>query len=243
MKPKVVAVIPAGGSGRRMQSHNPKQYLLMNGKPVLAHTLLQLQQSLLIDEILLVVPESDLHYVRESIERPFQLTKIRDVIVGGTERQDSVRNGLAVVGDDCDIIVVHDGVRPFVTEEVLSSVISAALQFGAAVAGIPVKDTVKEVDGAGSISRTLNRESLWLAQTPQAFQRRIIQEAYRRAAEDDFHGTDDASLVEHLGIPVKMIFGSYRNIKITTPDDLVLAQAFLKQDEGETFPSPDCPDY
>jgi 2-C-methyl-D-erythritol 4-phosphate cytidylyltransferase len=243
MKPKVVAVIPAGGSGRRMQSRNPKQYLLMNGKPVLVHTLLQLQQSSLIDEILLVVPENDLLFVRENIEKPHQLTKIRDVIAGGRERQDSVRNGLAGVGDDCEIVVVHDGVRPFVTEEVLSQVIIAALQFGAAIVGIPVKDTVKEVDDAGIVSRTLNREMLWLAQTPQAFQRRILQEAYRKAAEDDFCGTDDASLVEHLGIPVKMLPGSYRNIKITTPEDLVLAEAFLKEADGETILSPDCPGY
>ncbi|OPY12230.1 MAG: 2-C-methyl-D-erythritol 4-phosphate cytidylyltransferase [Syntrophus sp. PtaU1.Bin005] len=230
MNPKVVAIIPAGGSGRRMQSRNPKQYLLLDGKPVLVHTLLRLQQHSLIDEILLVVPEQDRSFVVENIEKPYRLTKIREVISGGKERQDSVRNGLARVGDDCDIIVVHDGVRPFVAEETLSQVIGAALRFGAAIAGVPVTDTVKQSDGAGNISRTLNREALWLAQTPQAFGRRILQEAYLKAAEEDFHGTDDASLVEHLGIPVKLIPGSYRNIKITTPDDLVLAGAFLKQD-------------
>ncbi|MDY0187621.1 MAG: 2-C-methyl-D-erythritol 4-phosphate cytidylyltransferase [Syntrophus sp. (in: bacteria)] len=230
MNPKVVAIIPAGGSGRRMQSRNPKQYLLLDGKPVVVHTLLRLQQHALINEILLVVPEQDRSFVVEHIEKPYRLTKIREVIAGGKERQDSVRNGLARVGDDCDIIVVHDGVRPFVAEETLSQVICAALRFGAAIAGVPVTDTVKQSDGAGNISRTLNREALWLAQTPQAFQRRILQEAYLKAAEEGFHGTDDASLVEHLGIPVKLIPGSYRNIKITTPDDLVLAGAFLTQD-------------
>lgn len=243
MKAKVAAVIPAGGSGRRMQSRSPKQYLLLNGKPVLVHTLLQLQQSPLIAEIVLVVPESDLSYVRENIEEPYMLTKIRAVIAGGRERQDSVRNGLAGIGDDCDIVVVHDAVRPFFSAELLASVISAAIQSGAAIAGIPVKDTVKEVDGVGSIARTLNRETLWMAQTPQAFQRGILQEAYRRAAEDDFHGTDDASLVERLDIPVKMVFGSYRNIKITTPEDLVLAAAFLKEAEGKAVLPPACPDY
>jgi len=230
MNPKVVAIIPAGGSGRRMQSRNPKQYLLLDGKPVLVHTLLRLQQHALINEILLVVPEQDRSFVVEHIEKPYRLTKIREVIAGGKERQDSVRKGLARVGDDCDIIVVHDGVRPFVAEETLSQVICAALRFGAAIAGVPVTDTVKQSDGAGNISRTLNREALWLAQTPQAFQRRILQEAYLKAAEEGFHGTDDASLVEHLGIPVKLIPGSYRNIKIKTPDDLVLAGAFLTQD-------------
>ncbi|OPY87106.1 MAG: 2-C-methyl-D-erythritol 4-phosphate cytidylyltransferase [Syntrophus sp. PtaU1.Bin208] len=243
MKTNVIAIIPAGGSGRRMQSPNPKQYLFMNGKPVLVHTLLRLQRSSLIDEILLVVPEVDLLFVRESIVKPYRLTKIQDIVAGGKERQDSVRNGLAEVGDECDVVVVHDGVRPFVTEEMLSRVIDAALQFGAAVAGVPVTDTVKEASGDGYISRTLNRETLWLAQTPQAFQRRILQEAYRRAAEDGFHGTDDASLVEHLGNPVKMIRGNYRNIKITTPDDLVLAEAFLKEDEGEIPLPANCPDY
>ncbi|SEM72693.1 2-C-methyl-D-erythritol 4-phosphate cytidylyltransferase [Syntrophus gentianae] len=226
-----------------MQSPNPKQYLFMNGKPVLVHTLLRLQKSSLIDEILLVVPEGDLFFVRESIAKPYRLTKIQNIIAGGKERQDSVRNGLAEIGDQCDVVVVHDGVRPFVTEEMLSRVIGAALQFGAAVAGVPVTDTVKEVPGDGYISRTLNRETLWLAQTPQAFQRRILQKAYRKAAEDDFHGTDDASLVEHLGTPVKMIRGDYRNIKITTPDDLVLAEAFLREDEGERFLSSSCPEY
>jgi len=230
MNPKVVAIIPAGGSGRRMQSRNPKQYLLLDGKPVVVHTLLRLQQHALINEILLVVPEQDRSFVVEHIEKPYRLTKIREVIAGGKERQDSVRNGLARVGDDCDIIVVHDGVRPFVAEETLSQVICAALRFGAAIAGVPVTDTVKQSDGAGNISRTLNREALWLAQTPKGFQRRILQEAYLKAAEEGFHGTDDASLVEHLGIPVKLIPGSYRNIKITTPDDLVLAGAFLTQD-------------
>ncbi len=243
MKPKVIAIIPAGGSGQRMQSPNPKQYLFMNGKPVLVHTLLRLQKSSLIDEILLVVPEGDLSFVRESIAKPYRLTKIQDIVAGGKERQDSVRNGLAEIGDQCDVVVVHDGVRPFVTEEMLSRVIGAALQFGAAVVGVPVTDTVKEVSGDGYISRTLNRETLWLAQTPQAFQRRILQKAYGKAAADDFHGTDDASLVEHLGFPVKMIRGDYRNIKITTPDDLVLAEAFLKEDEGERSLSSSCPEY
>jgi len=242
MKPKVVAIVPAGGSGRRMQSRNPKQYLSLNGKPVVVHTLLKLQQIPLIDDILLVVPEKDIFFVRENIEKPYQLTKIREVVAGGRERQDSVRNGLARVDDECDIVVIHDGVRPFVTEAMLFRVIGAALQYGAAIAGVPATDTVKEVSSAGNISRTLRRETLWLAQTPQAFQRRIIQEAFRRAADEDYQGTDDASLVEHLGVPVKMLFGSTTNIKITTPADLFLAEAFLKQAEVETLLSPDCPE-
>jgi len=234
MKPKVVAIIPAGGSGRRMRSQSPKQYLLINGKPVLVHTLLKLQKISLIDDILVVVPEKDILFVRENIKKPYQLNKIRDVIAGGRERQDSVGNGLTGVGEDYDIVVIHDGVRPFVTEEVLSRVIDAALHYGAAIAGMPAKDTVKEVHSDGSISRTLDRETIWLAQTPQAFQRRIIQEAYHNAAYDGYYGTDDASLVERLGIPVKMILGNYANIKITTPDDLVLAEALMERAEVDT---------
>jgi len=151
MKPKVVAIIPAGGSGRRMRSQSPKQYLLINGKPVLVHTLLKLQKISLIDDILVVVPEKDILFVRENIKKPYQLNKIRDVIAGGRERQDSVGNGLTGVGEDYDIVVIHDGVRPFVTEEVLSRVIDAALHYGAAIAGMPAKDTVKEVHSDGSI--------------------------------------------------------------------------------------------
>jgi len=238
MKPKVVAIIPAGGSGRRMRSQSPKQYLLINGKPVLVHTLLKLQKISLIDDIRVVVPEEDILFVRENMKKPYQLNKISDVIAGGRERQDSVRNGLVGVGEDYDIVVIHDGVRPFVTEEVLSRVIDAALQSGAAIAGMPAKDSVKEVHSDGSISRTLNRETVWLAQTPQAFQRRIIQEAYHNAAYDGYYGTDDASLVERLGIPVKMILGNYANIKITTPEDLVLAEALMERAEVDANVSP-----
>jgi len=238
MKPKVVAIIPAGGSGRRMRSQSPKQYLLINGKPVLVHTLLKLQKISLIDDIRVVVPEKDIFFVRENMKKPYQLNKISDVIAGGRERQDSVRNGLVGVGEDYDIVVIHDGVRPFVTEEVLSRVIDAALQSGAAIAGMPAKDSVKEVHSDGSISRTLNRETVWLAQTPQAFQRRIIQEAYQKAAFDGYSGTDDASLVERLGIPVKMILVNYANIKITTPEDLVLAEALMERAEVDANVSP-----
>jgi len=233
MKPKVIAIVPAGGSGRRMQSRSPKQYLLLNGKPVLVHTLLKLQQSPFIDDILLVVPESDIFFVQENMEGPYQLTKIRDVIAGGKERQDSVKNGLTRAGDEYDVVVIHDGVRPLVTDEIIFGVIRESMRCGAAIAGVPARDTVKEVSPDGSISRTLDRDRIWMAQTPQAFQRGIIQEAYQKAAADDFLGTDDASLVERLGIPVKMIFGSYTNIKITTPDDLILAEAFLKQAESD----------
>jgi 2-C-methyl-D-erythritol 4-phosphate cytidylyltransferase len=211
-----------------MQSDNPKQYLLIDEKPVLVHTLLKLQRSSLIDDILLVVPENDIFSVRENIERQYRLTKIRNVIAGGKERQDSVSNGLAYAGNEYDIVVIHDGVRPFVTEDMLARSIEAALRFGAAVAGIPSKDTVKEVDCNGGILRTLDRETIWLAQTPQVFRRQVIQDAYARAAADDYRGTDDASLVERLGITVRMVMGSYTNIKITTPEDLVWAEAFVK---------------
>ncbi len=215
-----------------MQSSNPKQYFLINGMPVLVHTLLRLQQFPLIDEILLVVPHSDMVFVRDNIEKPYQLTKIRGIVAGGRERQDSVRNGLKCVVEKDEIVVIHDGVRPFVTEKILSRVIDAAHRSGAAIAAVPAMDTVKEVHSDGHISVTLDRKRIWLAQTPQAFHRRIIQEAYKKAVQDDYYGTDDASLVERLGIPVEVVPGSCTNIKITTPDDLILAEAFLKKEEG-----------
>ncbi len=220
-----------------MESSSPKQYLLLDGKPVLVHTLLHLQHSSLIDEYLVVAPEKDLSVIRDKMGKPYGLSKLRDVIAGGRERQDSVRNGLAEVGEEWDVVVIHDGVRPFVTEEMLTAVITAALRDGAAIAGVPAKDTVKEVSPAGTISATLDRDRIWLAQTPQAFQRPILQEAFRRADAENYRGTDDASLVERLGVPVTMIFGSYNNLKITTPEDLITAEAFLQWRKGK----PDAP--
>jgi 2-C-methyl-D-erythritol 4-phosphate cytidylyltransferase len=141
-------------------------------------------------------------------------------LVGGKERQDSVKTGIDAVGSDSDIVVIHDGVRPFISEEMLNISVHSAISSGAVTLGMPVKDTIKSVGSDGLVERTIERGSLWLTQTPQTFRREIIKTAYKRAYDDDFYGTDDASLVERIGINVRMIVGSYDNIKITTPGDL-----------------------
>lgn len=217
---KTVAIVPAGGTGKRMGSRLPKQFLSLAGIPILVHTLKVFQHSPLIDEILLAVPEGERADVQRNIVERFALSKISLVLAGGPERQDSVRNALAHVREEHDIVLVHDGVRPFVTEDLIERVVAETSIFGAATAGLPVRDTVKEVDRKGCVARTVPREDLWLTQTPQAFRRELILAAYERAAADEFYGTDDASLVERMGIPVRMIRGDADNIKVTTPEDL-----------------------
>ena len=226
---KAVAIIPAGGSGKRMQENLSKQYLLLDGIPVLAHTLRVFQGSPNIDEIFLIVPGDDIKYARECIVEKFGISKVSRIVAGGRERQDSVRNGIDILRSDHDIVVIHDGVRPFISERLVHFAILEALKQAAVTVGVPVKDTVKLVDGHGEILKTLNRDSLWLTQTPQAFKRDVIKKAYETAYRDNYYGTDDASLVERLGITVKMICGSYDNIKITTKDDIMLAEVLVKR--------------
>jgi len=226
---KTIAIIPAGGSGRRMQGNLSKQYLLLDGIPVLVHTLSIFQKSPTVDEIFLIVPENDVEFARKHIVESYGISKVSRLLKGGRERQDSVRQGIHALGRDDDIVVIHDGVRPFVTEEILHAVISEVLKGTAVTVGVPVKDTVKSVDSRGWVAETLDRDRLWLIQTPQAFTRDIIKKAYEDAYRDNYYGTDDASLVERMGINVKVIHGSYDNIKITTKDDIVLAKILMKR--------------
>jgi 2-C-methyl-D-erythritol 4-phosphate cytidylyltransferase len=230
---KTVAIIPAGGFGKRMQGRLSKQYLPVNGKPILAHTLNVFQLSPDIDDIILVTPEEDVPAVKQIVVDSWKMTKVRRVLAGGKQRQDSVRNGLAVIGDGVDVVLIHDAVRPFISGDLIRRVVREAEEWGAVTVGMPVKDTVKRVDPDGWILETLNRQVLWLTQTPQAFRRSVIQAAYRRADDDGFYGTDDASLVERMGVQVKMIEASYENIKITTPEDLLLAELLIERQEKE----------
>ena len=229
---KTVAIIPAGGSGKRMQSRLSKQYMLIEGQPLLAYTLKIFELSPDIQEIVLVAPEEDVETVRHGMVEPLGLSKVRHILPGGAQRQDSVRNGLAAVADHMDIVLIHDAVRPFVSRQLIHQAVLEAEKHGAVAVGMPMKDTVKKVDRNGWIIETLDRQVLWMTQTPQAFKRPIIQEAYRRADESRFYGTDDAALVERMGLPVKMIAASYENIKITTPEDLLLAEYLIKRQRG-----------
>lgn len=230
---KNVAIIPAGGSGKRINSRLPKQYLPVGGSPLLVHTIEVFQRSPLIHDILLVVPPEDVRRVRSRFVAPYGFSKVSRVLGGGGERQDSVRNGLDVLGDDCDIVLIHDGVRPFVSGRLIRLIIREAAAHGAATAGVPVKETVKRVDGGGCVLETVDRRALWLAQTPQAFRRAVILEAHRRALRDRFYGTDDASLVERMGHPVRMVPATSENIKITTREDLRLAEFLIGARKGK----------
>lgn len=229
---KTVAIIPAGGAGRRLASSVAKQYLLLDGVPVLARTLKIFQQAKVIDEIILVVPPDDLVFAQKQLVEKYSLTRVSAVVAGGNERQDSVRNGLCAIAGICGVVVIHDGVRPLLTCEMITNVVAAAKNAGASSTGVKVKDTVKRTAGSDLVEATLPRNNLWLTQTPQAFDFDVLQKAYAAAANDKFYGTDDASLVERIGVKVKMIGGSYENIKITTPDDLLVAEAFIRNREG-----------
>jgi len=216
---KTIAIIVAGGRGKRMGK--PKQFLKIAGRPMLAWTLRAFQESRVVDGIILVVAKDQV-----TGSKKLKFSKVLKVVVGGKERQDSVRNGLRELPESAEIVLIHDGARPAVTEELIEKAVKAARSFGTAVIGVPVKDTVKLVAGSGSrVARTLNRKELWQAQTPQVFKAALIRKAYAKV-RGKF--TDDAMLVERLGIPVKMIPGSYENFKITTPEDLELMEAVFK---------------
>ncbi len=226
---RVAVIIPAAGTGRRMHQATPKQYLCLGGRPILAHTLEVFENLPEINEITVVAQTKALEFCQNQIITPFGFKKVLRLVPGGKERQDSVYNAIKALQrqDDYDLIVVHDGVRPFVTPEEVRRVIGAALEHGAAILAMPANDTVKKVNRTGRIQKTLNRQDIWLAQTPQAFQAPIIWRAFVEAYGRDFYGTDEASLVEAIGIPVFAIPGSVYNIKVTTPEDLVLAEAIL----------------
>ena len=215
---KTVAIIVAGGQGKRMG--RPKQFLAIAGKPMIEWTLSAFQKSKVVDGVIVVVAENDL-----SRARRLRFSKIIDVVAGGKERQDSVRNGLRALPSAAEIVLVHDGARPAVTPKMIEAAVRGARRHGAVVLGVPVKDTTKKVKPNAEIIETVNREDLWQAQTPQAFRASILKKAYARA-RGKF--TDDAMLVEKLGLPVKMIMGSYKNIKVTAPEDLGMIGTFLK---------------
>lgn len=216
-----------------MRGSLSKQYLPLDGKPILAHTLNVFQLSIDIDEIVLVTPEADVQMVRQMIIEPYRISKVHHVLAGGEQRQDSVRNGLAAIGNNVEVVLIHDAVRPFVSTDLIHLAVREARKHGAVTVGMPVTDTVKRVDQDGWVLDTLDRRFLWMAQTPQAFKRSIIQEAYRRAHEDQFYGTDDASLVERMGFQLKMIAAFDENLKITMPEDLLMAEFLIKRQKKE----------
>jgi 2-C-methyl-D-erythritol 4-phosphate cytidylyltransferase len=223
----VVAIVPAAGRGLRMGGSVPKQFLSLAGEPLVVHSLRILQAAHTVDEIVLAVPESDIDYCANDLVKQHGFSKVRNVVAGGIERQDSVRHALEQVTELTEIVLVHDAVRPFLTGQMVSDVIAMAEKHGAAIIALPMRDTVKQVGLDHVIERTVDRRPLWLAQTPQAFRRQWLQEAHRKAHAEGIHATDDAYLIEWLGHSVMVVEGSGENIKVTRPEDIVIAEAIL----------------
>ena len=224
----VHAIIVAAGKGIRMSDSVRKQYIALDGMPMLSRTLGVFNRCDLIDRIIVAVPEDDVDFCRNEIIPAANMGKEPILVIGGARRQDSVYNGLKTIETDDGVVLIHDGVRPFVNPEHLVACIKGAQEHGACILGIPAFDTVKHVNAKNEIIQTQKRDTLWLAQTPQAFQLQLIKKAHEIAKQEGFMGTDDASLVERLGGVVKIIPGSRNNIKITNQEDLKLARALLQ---------------
>jgi 2-C-methyl-D-erythritol 4-phosphate cytidylyltransferase len=223
----VVAVIPAAGIGSRLGGGAPKQYVPLAGMPVLARTLAAFEASGAIQAIVVVAPPGDESRCRAIAVEPYGWKKILAVVPGGAARQESVARGLDAAGADASIVVVHDAARPLVSDDLIRRVVRAAGVSGAALAALPVVDTLKRKVGDGNVITTVDRDGLWAAQTPQAFRAALFREAVTRARADGFIGTDDASLVERLGVPVTLVEGDPENFKITRREDLARAEEIL----------------
>ena len=226
----VAAVIVAAGKGVRMQDPLRKQYLPLAGLPVLAHTLTVFDDCDRVGHIYLVIPQDDIDFCRENILGRIKFARHVHLVAGGARRQESVYNGLQQIDPGCSMVIIHDGVRPFVQQDQLTDCINGARKFGACILGVPAYDTLKQVDKSGNIVDTIARDAIWLAQTPQAFRYDLIKRAHDQARSDGYQGTDDASLVERLGVAVKILRGSRSNIKITHKEDLRIARALLEKD-------------
>lgn len=226
---KNTAIVLAAGQGKRMKSSVQKQYLLIKEKPVLYYTLNVFEKSPLISEIILVTGKEEIEYCRKEIVEKYGFSKVSSIVAGGKERYHSVYEGICAV-DRADYVYIHDGARPFVTEEILSRADRAVQSYGACVVGMPVKDTIKRADADCFAVETPDRRTLWQVQTPQVFEYELIKNAYEKLMEEEPEGiTDDAMVVETMtDRKVKLVEGSYRNIKITTPEDLDIAAVFCQ---------------
>lgn len=222
------AIIAAAGRGRRMGGAINKQFLELGTRPILAHTIEKFNQCALIDGIVLVVPEDWLFHVAENIVDRFNFFKVNKIIAGGSTRQESVYAALKAVDENFSFVVIHDAVRPLIQPELLIKIITQGMETGAAILAVPAQASLKKVLN-GKIIETIDRESIWLAQTPQVFERELALRAYQQAWQDNFFSTDDSALVERLGHPVQVVMGDYRNIKITTPDDLEVATLLIEK--------------
>ncbi|MFP8784397.1 2-C-methyl-D-erythritol 4-phosphate cytidylyltransferase [Planococcus plakortidis] len=219
-----IVVLPAAGSGKRMKADRNKLLLELSGKPIFIYTLEVFDRDPDCEGMWLAVKEDERELIEKYVER-YGIKKVKGYATGGAERQDSVRAGLEMAGQ-CGVVLVHDAARPFISPSVIRELVEQANESGAAIAGVPVKDTIKKVRES-VITETVNRAELWMIQTPQAFRYELLMEAVQRAKADGFLGTDEAMLVERMGHPVQIVESTYDNVKMTTPDDLIYGQAIL----------------
>lgn len=229
---RTLAIILAGGAGKRMGASTNKQFLLLDNKPIIVHTLQIFEECRAIDGVYLVVNQKDLPIIQTEILESYRFNKVMKLVIGGRLRQDSVKNGLEAIENPCDIVVIHDGARPFVTPSFIEKGIYLMEMFDAVIPALPVKDTVKVVSKDGFVLKTLERDSLWHVQTPQTFKYEMIVKAYKEGMAKKLYGYDDATFLEYAGKKVKVVEGSPYNIKITTPEDLVIAKGILSQLKG-----------
>jgi 2-C-methyl-D-erythritol 4-phosphate cytidylyltransferase len=207
----------------------PKQFLQIGGREILARTLAVFEMCVAIDDVWVVVADEQCTSCQSTIVERYGFRKIRGVIAGGATRQESVWRGLQQVTDAVTLVVVHDGVRPLVTELLLQQTLEHASRYGAAIAAVPLKDTLKRVSAAGTVEATVARERLWRVQTPQAFRHALLHRAFQHAWQQGLQATDEAGLIEALGYPVQIVPSYEHNIKITTPDDLIFYEVFLRE--------------
>lgn len=225
---KITAIILSAGKGTRMNSNIHKQYMLLNDKPILFYSLNEFQNSI-VDEIILVVGQGEIEYCKNEIVDKYKVTKVKKILEGGKERYNSVYEALKYI-EYSDYVLIHDGARPFVSQEIINSSIKCVKKYNACAVGMPTKDTIKLVDGENFSIQTPNRKFLWQIQTPQSFKFDIIKDAYKKMIESNRKDiTDDAMVLENFSdYRVKIIDGSYENLKITTPEDLLIAETLQK---------------
>ena len=228
----VSAIIPAAGKGRRFDSKLNKQFWQVQNRPILAHTVQQFEDAALIDEIILVVPPDWIANIESEIVNRFSFQKVRAVVAGGKERYESVWNGIQAVHPDTSIIAIHDGVRPQISPDRINAAIERCREVGAVTLAVPLKDSVKKVEQE-RVTASLDRSLLWAVQTPQVFDAPLIRHAHQQLHTNAEPVTDDAQLVEALGVPVYVVEGDYRNIKITTKDDLEWFEYYLQRQQRE----------
>lgn len=223
------AIVLAAGKGSRMKAGINKQFLELEDKPVIAHTLEVFNQCDEIEELIVVTAPEELDYFSENIIQKYHFNKIKKLVAGGAERQESAYRGIKAASEQSEILLIHDGARPFVSRQTILDCIREARHYGAASAGMPSKDTIKLLDEEGFVKVTPPRSCVWLTQTPQAFQRDILLRAHEEALARNAAATDDAMLAELLGYKVKMVEAAYENIKITTPEDLIIAAQLINR--------------